>query len=285
MVEPCTCTTADGHAHALDHNGDHAAACKTTHLAKIWLHNGIRDLYAHFAREAGATVTIEPQSVTLFRGKFAGTHLATMLPKNRTESRRAAAEAMSTLLNDRLPAARSPQEQADIVATANHLAQAHAGQGHYTEDTLRIDLSIQPQDNSPPLWVDVTSRHCSAVSYRKTTLTFLQDELASELVARHNGQPNGMKGIPTPAVEAASIAKHAKYAPLLALAKLEAMKDRTRKLRTPIFLAPAVAHHGELSKDAFNLVERLAKMHRHQHAKAPARADGLGLRELTYGDS
>lgn len=239
-VERCNCRHQREGDYFLDHNGDHAAACPSTHFGYSWLHNNVRDLFASYARQAGAQARTEPSLISLLNGKFASAHLATMLPKNRSQGRRSAALAITELLNERLPAATSPAEQNEILQAANNIASSYAGSNDHAEDTLRIDLEIIPEDGSPPLWIDVTTGHCTAASYRASTLHFLTNELNEELVARHNGTPNRLQGEPSPCIMQASTSKHTKYAPLLALAKSQMIRRHGGRKTMPVFRAPAL---------------------------------------------
>jgi len=283
FLEPCGCCHANGMPY-IDHRGNHAASCVSTRLARSNLHNKIRDIYAKYAKRAGAMVDREPSAASLFDGQFSPKHLATMLPRSGSATAKRAAERMKTLLTTEVPNAKSQAELAGLLKEVEALATMTIGSAASDELrdlTLRLDINIRPPDGGKHLWVDVTTRHCSAISYRKPSLKFFRAELQNELLAKSNGGGNIMCNEISPALNRASTAKHHKYAPLLALANLQKQRGLLPPRRQQILMAPAFAHHGEMSREAFDLIEQLTRILWRRESKMPPRPDGLGPKALT----
>ena len=185
-------------------------------------------------------------SLRLFDNRFSPQYLATMLPKVNPGPAKIVADRMTQLLTVDLPGATTQAALTDFLLEAEDLAATAVGNAsseEVRERTLRLDISIRPPGSSEHIWVDVTTRHCSAAAYRGSSLKFFRKELMNELAAKHNGGGNAMHQEISPQLVNASRLKHRKYSPLLTLTELQRKRHLMPSRRKPLFLSPTVAHH------------------------------------------
>ena len=121
---------------------------------------------------------------------------------------------------------------------------------------LVVDARIR-DGTKEEVWIDNSMFHPTSKCRIDKQTKWHQRRTEQGIEARDRGLPVTHAPESSPAMRTRVADKHDKYAPLLHLAQVQAL--RKERPCTPKFLAPVLSHSGEMSGDAFELVEWMTK--------------------------
>lgn len=262
----------------LDADGCHAAArCPATYAGRMKKHNYLIRVLARAAREAGLRVKEEPDTYGLLLGEFSKAECRRIFPKHVSKPYR---DKFNEVLNA-IDMVASPACHMDDTAKHAYVqARIDALPAVKRDDAtgLRIDISIENEDTGETKWVDVTTVHTGAESYRDKELKAVASRQIANKIAGSLSVPDPLKSDPSPLLLERQTAKHEKYSRLLLVAKKQAAEKKRKQV--PTFFTFAVSDYGEVAPLAADLQEWLVTQFWSQCEKSGKRLDGCKVLDL-----
>jgi hypothetical protein len=265
-VETCLSSHGKKSSPFLDANADHhSGSCPSAALSVNWRHNNLTSVIIKFASEAGAITTREPPTYNLFEGSLSKEQCKRIFPKSvNVEYKKKSAEIMNLLTQ-----ASVDQPKLDLLCSTLPVLDPKDSVG------LRLDVAIRNPNNDKVFLVDGTFIHTSCAGYRDPEFNCVSDRILSsdDTIKKNANDP--MNWEQSVSIVAKAKSKVDKYTPLLQIIQLF---ERQGKLQGSHNFVPfVVSSRGELSREAYCLVEEIVAMYKFKVTNCEALAFPLPL--------
>jgi hypothetical protein len=250
-VESCLSSHGRNGSPFLDANVDHhSGSCPSAAKSVSWRHTSLTATLIKFASEAGAVTTREPPTHTLFDGSLSREQCRRIFPKRATKDYKLkAAEVLNLLTQSSVDTARvqdlcsslPPVDPKDFTG-------------------LRVDVAIRNPNGDKVFLLDGTVTHTSCDSFRDSEFKCISERLESSDTTIKKNAKDPMNWEQSTALVAKAKSKVDKYTPLTQVLKL--FEYQGKLLDTHVFVPFVMSSRGELSREAFCLVEEIVAMYK-----------------------
>lgn len=249
VAEPCL--DHDHEECLLDHVGAHAGGCFSTRAARARNHWCLVATWAQLGREAHMLTEWEPSTENLLNNQYSAVDIRKMFPKKLGDGAGKAAAHLRTVITQ-IENCKNAAAKAVLLQQATKMLEETSGD----RKGLRLDLRLTLRSGDE-IVLDQSTVRSSTKAYLTDNVKFLVKEARAEQKTARHGGSNPFEGVSTPAVVACVKHKHAKYAPLMDVMRLQ--KQKKRRTAVPMLLIPVVSQLGEFSEDTFKLIEIMAR--------------------------
>jgi hypothetical protein len=205
-----------------------------------------------FGLEAGAIAKREPSPYNLFQGLLPARQCASLFPKSTSAEYKTKAKVIVDLLSQ---ATVDKAKIADLTSKLPPLDPANSG-------SLRVDLALINPSNQKAYLIDNTFIHTSCSGYRDGEFKDVTKRLESAAQSAKKKSTEPRRWDPSLTIASKATLKDNKYAPVMQILKFFERSGRIPE--THSFVPFVVSSLGELSKEAFCLVEEIVAMYRHK---------------------
>ena len=250
-----SCMTAHGRNPTafLDANADHhSGSCPSAAASVCQRHTNLTTVLIKFAVEAGATYLREPPTQKLFQGLLPAGQCAKLFPKSTPVGYKEKAKVIVDLL------AQATIDKAKIADLYSKLPQLDP----VKSVSLRLDLALFNPSNQKAFLIDGSFIHPSCPAYRDAEFKDVSKRLESAAQAAKKKSTEPLRWEPSLAIAGKAKIKNDKYAPVLQLLKFFERDNRVAENHS--FVPFIVSSLGELSREAFCLMEEIVAMYRHR---------------------
>jgi hypothetical protein len=265
-VESCLSAHGKHSSPFLDANADHhSGSCPSAALSVNWRHNNLTSAIIMFASEAGAVTTREPPTHNFFEGSLSKEQCKRIFPKRATS----VYKKKSTEIMNLLTQASVDQAKLDSLCSTLPVLDPKDSVG------LRVDVAIRNPNNDKVFLLDGAFIHTSCAAYRDPEFICVSDRIqtSDDTIKKNANDP--MNWEQSTAIVAKAKSKVDKYTPLMQVIQLF---ERQGKLqRTHNFVPFIMSSRGELSREAFCLVEEIVAMYKFKVTNCEALAFPLPL--------
>jgi hypothetical protein len=262
----------------LDANAIHASSgCPSTKRDCIGRHNAILRVIKWAAREAGLSVSCEPDTHSLLLGELSKHDCKRVFPKKTSKRYKAA---FTDLINtiDTTTSPTCTLSETDKQTLIRQKIDALPLLDPKDSTGLRIDFSIINDSTGVTKWGDVTVVNTTSPSYSASELKAILSRQLSKNLSVASNLPDLMRSDPSPSLLSRQALKTEKYSRLMFVAGKQ-FRDGKR-CSMPTFVPFAVSNLGELSPAAVELHDWISDQFRLKCIKEGARADGCNAPEL-----
>jgi hypothetical protein len=261
----------------LDANGTHASAnCPATQQERHKKHNALLRVIKVASREAGLTVSCEPDTHALLLCEFSKPDCRRIFPKATTpEYKKQFKELLAVIESVAAPnctlSATEKQKVIQTQADKLPLIDPHAAKG------LIIDFKITNDSTGEEKWGDVTVANTTSPSVVALEFKAVSDRYLSKTISDETKLPDVLRLDPSPVLLGREQSKKDKYSRLLLIAAKQFREGKRAKM--PTFTPYAISNFGELSPAAAELQDWLSDQYRLKCADDGPRADGVTVQE------
>ena len=255
----------------IDAVGNHAAACRSAAKARYALHTAICRTIAHFARRAGASVSLEPSTKSLLLNTLTKDQCRVLFPKKPSCVSRDLTAKLGRLITRVATMAPGPRKDEAV-----REAEQFAANIPFGTKGLRTDIDIGFNDCS--LWIDAAGIHPTATSQSREVHKFNMRVTETEAALGAGAAKEVHLHEPSPCVLKTVKRKTDLYAPLVSAGKAHALSG-LRKV-APQFHACILSHLGEMSSGLVTVVETVTRKFGELTA-AERLHDGVSLKRKT----
>jgi hypothetical protein len=267
-VETCLSGHGINSSPFLDANADHhSGACPSAALAVNIRHGNLTAAIGRFAQEAGAVIAREPQPYNLCQGLLSYEQCKRIFPKRVTpEYKKVSVEIMGLLTQPSV----DQKKLDDLCATLPVL-------DPFDSKSLRVDLSIRNPETGKVILVDGAFIHTSCAAYREAEFKSVKTRVLStdQAIVRYSTDP--LYWVQSPAITAKAKSKDDKYTPLVQILQHFERQSAFDTALSHSFVPFIVSSRGELSRNAFCLVEEIVAMYKYKVTKCAALAFPLPI--------
>ena len=249
------CMTAHGKSKKafLDANADHhSGSCPSAAASVCQRHTNLTTVLIKFAVEAGATYLREPPTHKLFQGLLPVSQCAKLFPKSTPKDYNAKAKVIVDLLSQ---ATVDKAKIADLTSKLPQLDPANSA-------SLRLDLALFNPSNLKAFLIDGSFIHPSCSAYRDAEFKDVSKRLESAAQAAKMKSTEPLRWEPSLTIDGKAKLKVGKYAPVMQILKFFERDNRVAENHS--FVPFIVSSLGELSREAFCLMEEIVAMYRHR---------------------
>ena len=193
-----------------------------------------------------------PPPHKLFQGLLSAGQCASLFPKSISKEYKAKAKEIVDLLSQ---ATVDKVKIADLTSKLPQLDPANSV-------SLRLDLALVNPSNQKAYLIDGSFIHPSCSAYRDTEFKDVSKRLESAAQAAKNKSTEPLRWEPSLTIAAKAKSKVDKYAPVMQI--LKSFERGNRVAETHSFIPFIVSSRGELSREAFCLMEEIVAMYRHR---------------------
>ena len=255
----------------IDAVGNHAAACRSAAKARYALHTNICRTIAHFARRAGASVSLEPSTKSLLLNTLTKDQCRVLFPKKPSRVSRELTAKLGQLITKVATMAPGPLKD-----EAAREAERFAANIPFGTKGLRIDIDIEFNDCS--LWIDAAGIHPTATSQFREVHKFNARVSETEKALGAGAAKEAHLHEPSPCIAKTVKRKTDLYAPLLSAGRAHALSGLRKT--APQFHACILSHLGEMSSGLVTVIETVTRKFG-ELAAAEHLHDGVSLKRKT----
>ena len=252
-VEFCMVAHGKNNTAFLDANADHhSGSCPSAAASVYQRHTNLTTVLIKFAVEAGATYLREPSSHKLFQGHLSAGQCAKLFPKKTPKGYKEQAKVIVDLLSQ---ATVDKAKIADLTSKLTPLDPANSA-------SLRLDLALFNPSNQKAFLIDGSFIHTSCPGYRDGEFKDLSKRLESAAQAAKMKSTEPLRWEPSLTIAGKAKKKVDHYAPVMQILKFLERDNRVAENHS--FVPFIVSSLGELSREAFCLMEEIIAMYRHR---------------------
>jgi hypothetical protein len=229
------------------------------------------------AREAGLSVSCEPDTHSLLLGEFSKPDCRRIFPKVTTpEYKQCFANLVATLDVVTAPTCTlsnlEKQQLIQVQTDKLPLLDPQAAKG------LRIDFKITNDSTGEEKWGDVSVANTTSPSVCASEFKAVSDRHLSKIISDETKLPDVLRLDPSPVLLSREVCKIEKYSRLLLIARKQFREGKRAKM--PSFIPFVMSNFGELSPAAHELHGWLTDQYRVKCAADGARNDGFTVPDL-----